>query len=74
MCGEIDAEITRLEEQARNMQELCKRQREALESIFRAWDELSWKRLLYWIPGFKMLADILIAIRSASGMTGTSEE
>lgn len=64
MCGEIDAEITRLEA-------IVRWQRKALESIFEAWDEHD-----DYQNGatYKQLSDVITAARSASTMTGTSEE
>lgn len=59
MCGEIDAHITRLEEQVRKLKEFCEWQRIMLESIFAAFDAYN---------------DAITAARSASTMTGTSEE
>ncbi len=65
MCGEIDAEITRLEA-------IVRWQREALESIFKAWD--GWNETEGGMDEYDRLETAITAARSASTMTGTSEE
>ncbi len=73
MCGEIDAHITRLEEQVRKLKEFCEWQRIMLESIFEAWDEW-WDCDSSGVEELDTLKDVLTTARSASSMTGTSEE
>ncbi len=73
MCGEIDEEITRLEAQVKDLRELCERQRIMLEVIFAAWDEW-WDCDSSGVEELDTLKDVLTTARSASSMTGTSEE
>lgn len=69
MCDQIDEHISQLEAEIARLRQLCDNQRKLLESIFEAYDNDS-----YWSEQIKALEDAIMAARSASTMTGTSEK
>lgn len=73
MCEDaLDDHISRLEEQVRKLKEFCEWQRRVLDLIYEAWD--GWNETEGGMDEYDRLETAITSARSASTMTGTSEE